>query len=540
MRPISRFMLFWLLLLIAASPVILAQTDVTANLVLPITEDVFYTLQSGDTMDSVGALFDVSPRCIQLTNPNLELGRNTPIGTQILISVSCPRYAEDPMYLPGTTVLIPRDVVKLEDCPSGLRVAALDTVERLADVLGVTPEALREANNLDAEEQPMFNKCLIIPGAEDGTLGAGGGGDPVGEFYVMAINDTLDEIAQEKNVSLQAILIANNITDPTSLVAGTSILIPAGAPEYGVYPAINPDGTLNLGGTLGAGGGGDLVGENYVMQPRDTLDEIAQEKNVSLEAILIANNLEKDAVLPPGTVILIPADAPPYGVVPPLGDSTLGAGGGGDVAGETYVIQPRDTLDQIGQLYNVSVQSLMIVNNIESASKVIPGTVILIPADAPPYGQVPALFSPLDSTLGAGGGGDVAGLQYVLQPGDTLIDVAEKFGVTVAALKEANGIKNGFRLQMGQVIIIPGVAAQPTNAAPVNATPTATVGGTGGRASPTPTATLAEPTPTREVARPTATATLGTDTDRDGVADQLDLCPAVAGPASNNGCPRQS
>lgn len=48
---------------------------------------------------------------------------------------------------------------------------------------------------------------------------------------------------------------------------------------------------------------------------------------------------------------------------------------------------------------------------------------------------------------------------YVIKKGDTLIPIARKFGVTVAAIQEANGITDPRRLRIGQEIIIPVEAA---------------------------------------------------------------------------------
>jgi LysM repeat protein len=44
---------------------------------------------------------------------------------------------------------------------------------------------------------------------------------------------------------------------------------------------------------------------------------------------------------------------------------------------------------------------------------------------------------------------------YVVRAGDTLTTIAEKFGVTVEALQEANAISDPRRLQIGQELIIP-------------------------------------------------------------------------------------
>lgn len=46
---------------------------------------------------------------------------------------------------------------------------------------------------------------------------------------------------------------------------------------------------------------------------------------------------------------------------------------------------------------------------------------------------------------------------YVVQPGDTLYRIALRFGVSVAALQQVNGISNPSLIFVGQVLLIPGV-----------------------------------------------------------------------------------
>jgi LysM repeat protein len=48
-----------------------------------------------------------------------------------------------------------------------------------------------------------------------------------------------------------------------------------------------------------------------------------------------------------------------------------------------------------------------------------------------------------------------AGETYVVQPGDTLAEIAAQFGVTVQALAEANNIANIDVIEVNQVLVIP-------------------------------------------------------------------------------------
>ena len=43
----------------------------------------------------------------------------------------------------------------------------------------------------------------------------------------------------------------------------------------------------------------------------------------------------------------------------------------------------------------------------------------------------------------------------MVQEGDTLAAIAQRFGTTVAALQEANGIEDPDEIVIGQVLVIP-------------------------------------------------------------------------------------
>lgn len=66
---------------------------------------------------------------------------------------------------------------------------------------------------------------------------------------------------------------------------------------------------------------------------------------------------------------------------------------------------------------------------------------------------------------------------YVVRRGDTLTAIAKRFGVSVAAIMRANGIRDPGRIITGTRLIIPGVKATPTPRPKLKPLPTATTPG---------------------------------------------------------------
>lgn len=103
----------------------------------------------------------------------------------------------------------------------------------------------------------------------------------------------------------------------------------------------------------------------------------------------------------------------------------------------TYRVVPGDTLSAIAQRFGTTVQALMAVNDIADPTLIFAGQDLTIPgegeATAEPAGDGG------DDADDAGDGDEVDGVSsYVVQPGDTASAIAGRFGVTLAALAEAN------------------------------------------------------------------------------------------------------
>lgn len=115
-------------------------------------------------------------------------------------------------------------------------VRAGDTLSLIAAQFGVTVEAIMEANGLP-DYVIQVSQELIIP-VDDGSSGTsepdetpalGATEQDQGITHVVRAGDTLTEIAERFNVSVEAILAANGIADRDSLSEGQELVIPGPA-----------------------------------------------------------------------------------------------------------------------------------------------------------------------------------------------------------------------------------------------------------------------------------------------------------------------
>jgi LysM repeat protein len=99
-----------------------------------------------------------------------------------------------------------------------------------------------------------------------------------------------------------------------------------------------------------------------------------------------------------------------------------------------YVVQLGDNLTRIALRFGTTVWAIAQANSIWNVDYIRAGQVLLIPVPGPIPGPQPTI--------------------YIVQPGDTLSGIAWRFGTTVWALAQANGIWNPNLIYVGQRLYI--------------------------------------------------------------------------------------
>jgi LysM repeat protein len=155
----------------------------------------------------------------------------------------------------------------------------------------------------------------------------------------------------------------------------------------------------------------------YRVKSGDTVTQIAKRFGLSITSIAKLNNLGPKSLIRVGQVIKLVGNTPP------------------EVEAESYRVRPGDTLLGIASRHKLTLSELTTINRISASTLIYPGQVLRV-AKVIPTSQTP---------LGAPD-------TYVVATGDSLDSVAQKFGMTLSALREYNDLAKASIIYVGQVL----------------------------------------------------------------------------------------
>jgi membrane-bound lytic murein transglycosylase D len=218
----------------------------------------------------------------------------------------------------------------------------------------------------------------------------------------------------------------------------------------------------------------------YHVQPGDTLWSIAQHFDTTPLTLAALNGFSPREEIKTGQVLTLPAawpqevaraSSPPRETAKPVTRVAAAAPARPSatqrVAAKTYQVRSGDTLTQIAQRFGTTVPALIALNELKQPVLVKTGQVLTLPAAAAP--QVVARNTPAKapnvmvqpSAANPPGVSPVlrrvAVKTYRVRPGDTLTQIAQRFGTTVPALIALNGLKHPV-IKPGQVLTLPATA----------------------------------------------------------------------------------
>jgi len=163
-------------------------------------------------------------------------------------------------------------------------------------------------------------------------------------IHVVGRGETIYSISRFYNVTADALMKANGITDPSRLQSGRRLIIPVqtSASAASVLPTSGPAVSESL--------------TNYRAVRGDTLFSIARTNGISLQKLLEINGFAPNHALKAGDVIKVPGTTPPNVVqnTPPVNTPAATGSAAGTAAGGIYSLRwpvmPKDISYMTGQM----------------------------------------------------------------------------------------------------------------------------------------------------------------------------------------------
>lgn len=188
-----------------------------------------------------------------------------------------------------------------------------------------------------------------------------------------------------------------------------------------------------------------LSARTITVQPGDTLSSIASQFHTTVTALASLNHIANPNQIRVGQVLALAAGSNDGSAVASVGLPFT-------ASRSSYTVQAGNTLGGIASQFHVSVSQLMAWNHLSNPNLISVGQVLVIGGGSSQ--SAPAAVSTAPA----------AGSRYVVEPGNTLAGIAQRFGLSWQTLASFNHIGNPNALEVGQVLAIPSGSHASTTA----------------------------------------------------------------------------
>ena len=243
----------------------------------------------------------------------------------------------------------------------------------------------------------LLGACLTVVGLAVCALGAQLATNEV----VVKPGDTLTKIASDFHVSVESFASYNGIENPNLIAAGRVLAVPSAA--------------------------GDV---RHQVSLGESVTSIATTYNSTAAKIIARNNLTNPNLIRIGQVLIVPRPGP---VV-------------------TTTIVPTTTVVRVATPVTLAPARASAPTAATSAVASTTTTTVAVrttmgtPTPTPPPGTIPRVTVP---------SGGVVSMMWVVQSGDTIQSIADKFSLSLRRLASANALNEGDALIPGQRIYVP-------------------------------------------------------------------------------------
>ncbi len=313
-----------------------------------------------------------------------------------------------------------------------------DTLSGIASQYATRVSAIAEVNNLRNANRLSINQRLIIPmGNETRPYRP----QPVAGFdtgerttYRVQRGDSLYEIALNFRTSVPNLMRWNDLAT-NRIYPGDTLIVYYGVRGAMATPAaVSSSSTRSPGSPSASNGLGEAAAPTasttnargiYTVRRGDSFYEIAQRYDVSVDQLKRWNNRRSNTIHPGDKLVVY---------------SPVFTDPGSDTAGALttvarYTVRRGDSPYEIARRFGVGLDALLGANGLSRRSNIYPGDELLIPG---------------------GGASSRAMTQYTVRRGDTLGRIAERHGISLRSLLQANGLSSRSVIHPGDQVLIPG------------------------------------------------------------------------------------
>lgn len=295
-----------------------------------------------------------------------------------------------------------------------------DSLGKIAGKYGTRVSKIKRANGLKSSTIRVGQR-LKIPGRYNKTTYASSNKNKTYTAkYKVKSGDTIGAIAARHRVSSSDIRRANGIKG--SLIrSGQTLTIPGASGRYSEDDATPTKSTKVA---------------KYKVKSGDTLGGIAAKHRVSITTIRRTNGI-KGSSIRAGQILSIPY------ITNGASTTSSRTKTASSKSSSKYRVRSGDTLGGIAEKHGVRISSLRSANNIKG-STIRVGQTLTIPGSNATYTASSSSSSNRSSSS-----------KYKVRSGDTLGSIAQRHGVRIASIKNANNI-SGTTIRVGQTLTIPG------------------------------------------------------------------------------------
>jgi LysM repeat protein len=191
---------------------------------------------------------------------------------------------------------------------------------------------------------------------------------------------------------------------------------------------------------------------SYTVVAGDSISGIAGRFGIATASVLALNGLGWKSVIFPGQVItLTSATATP---IKATSAPTANPG--------RYKVVAGDTISKIAAKFGVTTQAVLTANGLGWSSLIYAGSTLAIPGASAPAAAAPAPTAPVAAVkpaVPAPAPAPASSTKHVVKAGDTIGQIAAKYGVSTRAMLSANGLGWSSVIYPGRVLSIPGASA---------------------------------------------------------------------------------